>query len=132
MRLYEHLSADMRQTVGELVEDFKDESWPKRFLGLIGFLSEKLEERTAPDPSFVLQQWAGLVTAVLEHLPPDASIVECFALMSISFNDQWRAQALAQLDRDPLVLDRLLAAYPIWDDIVESLVDADRKRPLRK
>lgn len=132
MGLYEHLSADMRQAVDKLVEDFRDQPWPKRFLGLIGFLSEQLEERIDSDPSLVLQQWAGLVTAVLEQLPPDASIIECFALMSISFNDQWRAQALAQLDRDPMVLDRLLLAYPMWDDIVESLVDADRTRPLRK
>jgi len=56
MGLYEHLSAEMRQTVDKLVEDFKDEPWLKRFLGLIGFLSEQLEERTDPDPSLVLQQ----------------------------------------------------------------------------
>jgi hypothetical protein len=27
-----------------------------------------------------------------EHLPPNASVVERLALMSISFNDQWRAR----------------------------------------
>lgn len=57
--------------------------------------------------------------------------MECLALMSISFNDQWRAQALAQFDRAPTVFDRLISAYPAWNDVVESLVDADRKRALK-
>jgi hypothetical protein len=128
MTLYEHLSVETRHAVDDLVEDFRDKTWSTRFLALI----EKLNGRTDPDPSLLLQQWTGLVAAVLEYLPPDAAIAECFALMSISYNDQWRAQALAQIDRDPTVLDRLLAAYPMWDDIVERFVDADRKRPIRK
>lgn len=58
--------------------------------------------------------------------------MECVALMSISFDDQWRAQALTQIERDPAVLDRLSSAYPAWHDVVESLVDATRNRPLRR
>ncbi len=50
--------------------------------------------------------------------------------MSISFNDQLRTQVFAQLDRDPLLTDRLLEAYSMWGDIVESLIDADQKSPL--
>lgn len=104
MTLYEHMPDDIRCAVDEIVEAIGPESWPDRFLTLIGLLCEKLEARTDPDPSLLLQQWAGIVTGVLEHLPPDASVIECLALMSISFNDQWRAQALAQIDRDPAVL----------------------------
>lgn len=132
MTLYEHMPDDLRSAVAEIVEGIKPESWPDRFLTLFGLLCEKLEERTDPDPSLLLQQWAGIVTAVLEHLPPDTSVIECLALMSISYNDQWRAQALAQIDRDPTVLDRLNSAYPVWNEVVESLVDASRNRPIRR
>ena len=59
-----------------------------------------------------VQEWSGIVTATLEHLPPDTSIVECLALMSVSFNDEWRAQAIARMDRDPHVFDRLCLTYP--------------------
>ncbi len=127
MTLYEHMPDAMRRAVDEIVEAIEPEPWSNRFLTLC----EKLEARTDPDPALLLQQWTGIVTAVLEHLPRDSSVMECLALMSISFDDQWRAQALAQFDRDPTVFDRLISAYPAWNDVVESLVDADRKRPLK-
>lgn len=104
------MPADLRDAVDQIVEALAPESWPDRFLTLFGLLCEKLETRTDPDPSLLLQQWAGIVTGVLEHLPPDASVTECLALMSISFNDQWRAQAIAHIDRDPTALDRLNSA----------------------
>ena len=132
MTLYEHMPGDMRRAVDDIVEAIEPEPWPNRFLSLFGLLCERLEARADPDPSLLLQQWAGIVTAVLEHLPPDGSVIECLALMSVSFNDQWRAQALAQIDRDPTVLDRLISAYPAWEDVVESVADAHRKRPLKE
>lgn len=132
MTLYEHMPDQIREVVDEIVEAIRPEPWSSRFLTLFGLLCEKLETRADPDPAHLLQQWAGIVTAVLEHLPPDGSVMECLALMSISFNDEWRAQALAQFDRDPTVFDRLISAYPAWSDIVESLVDADRKHPLKR
>jgi hypothetical protein len=52
--------------------------------------------------------------------------------MSISLNDQWRAQAIARMDRDPFVFDELCSIYPDWTVIVDDLVEADRKRPLKK
>jgi len=52
--------------------------------------------------------------AVLEQLPPDSSVAECLALMSISFNDQWRAQAIARMGRDPQVF---WSIYPDWPAI---------------
>ena len=54
------------------------------------------------------------------------------ALMSISLNEQWRAQAIARMDRDPFVFDELCSIYPDWTAIVGDLVEADRKRPLKK
>lgn len=131
MTLYEHMPDNMRRAVDEIVEAIGPEPWSSRFLCLFGMLCEKLEARADPDPSLLLQQWVGIVTAVLEHFPPDVSVIECLALMSISYNNQWRAQALAQIDRDPTVLDRLISAYPAWNDVVASLVEADRKRPLK-
>ncbi|MEY9900723.1 hypothetical protein [Bradyrhizobium sp. USDA 329] len=71
------------------------------------------------------------MTAILEHLPPDSSVVECLGLMSISFNDQWRAQALGQIERDPTVLDRLVAVCPDWEDIVETVLEANQRRPIK-
>jgi len=131
MTLYEHLPADIRSMVDSLVAELKPYSWPARFLALIGLLGEKLEARTEPEPWHMIQQWAGLATAILEQLQPDSSVVECVGLMSISFNDQWRAQALGQIERDLTVLDRLLAICPDWDDIVESVLEANRRRPIR-
>jgi hypothetical protein len=52
--------------------------------------------------------------------------------MSISLNDEWRAQAIARMDRDPLVFDELCSIYPDWTAIVDDLGEADRKRPLKK
>lgn len=92
MTLYEHMPDAMRRTVDEIVEATEPEPWSNRFLTLFGLLCEKLEARADPDPSHRLQQWAGIVTAILEHLPPDSSVMEY---------------------------------------VVESLVDADRKRPLK-
>jgi hypothetical protein len=52
--------------------------------------------------------------------------------MSVSLNDEWRAQAIAQMDRDPHVFDQLCAMYPGWFDIVDGLGKAHRKRPINK
>jgi hypothetical protein len=49
----------------------------------------------------------------------------------ISFNDQWRAQALAQIERDPTVIDRLIRLYPAWEEIVVSVLTAVETRPIR-
>ena len=101
---------------------------------LYGLLCDKMEERVRTDaePWHLLQEWSGIVTAVLEQLPPDSSVAECLALMSISLNDQWRVQAIARMDRDPFVFDELCSIYPDWTAIVGDLVEADRKRPLKK
>ena len=131
MGLYEHLPADIRATVDALVVELKPQAWSTRFLALIGLLGEKLESRTEPEPWQLIQQWAGIVTATLEHLRPDSSIVECLGLMSISFNDQWRAQALGQIERDPRALDRLVAVCPAWEDIVGSVLEANQRRPIK-
>lgn len=128
--LYEHLPPDIRGAVDGIVEAIAPEDWPNRFLYLFGLLCEKLENRADPDPSPLLQQWAGIVTAVMERLPPDIAIIECQALMSISYNTQWRTQALAQLDRDPNTLDRILFKYPAWSDVVESIEAAAHARPI--
>jgi hypothetical protein len=52
--------------------------------------------------------------------------------MGISFNDEWRAQAIARMDRDPNVFDKLCAAYPDWSDLVGDLVEADKQRPVKR
>ena len=131
MTLYEHLPIDMRGTVDALVVGLREQPWPIRFLALIGLLGEKLEARTEPEPWNLIQQWTGLVTATLERLEPDGSVVECLGLMSISFNDQWRARARGQIERDPTVLDRLVAICPDWDDIVDSVSEANHRRPIK-
>ena len=122
----------IRQTVDEIVEVLSPAPWPHRFAALYILLCDKLEEGTRPEPLHLLQEWSGIVTAVLEQLPPDSSIVECLALMSVSFNDTWRAQAIARMDRDPNVFDDLCQRFPDWSDIVHGLVEADRKRPIRR
>ena len=107
MTLYEHMPEGMRQVVDDVVEVLRPEPWPHRFAALYVLLCDKLEEQTDADASHRLQEWSGIVTATLEKLPPDSSVVECLALMSVSFNDEWRAQAIARMDRDPNVFDRL-------------------------
>jgi len=131
MTLHEHLPVDIRGTVDALVAELRPQPWPSRFLALIGLLGEQLEARTDPEPWHPIQQWTGVVTATLEHLPPDSSVVECLGLMSISFNEQWRAQALGQIDRDPTVIDRLIAIYLDCDDIVDSVAEANQRRPIK-
>lgn len=131
MTLYEHLPIDMRETVDALVVELGEQPWPTRFFALIGLLGEKLEARIEPEPWNLIQQWTGVVTATLEHLETDSSVVECLGLMSISFNDEWRAQALGQIERDPTVLDRLVAICTDWDDIVDSVSEANRRRPIK-
>ncbi|SDG43684.1 hypothetical protein SAMN05216338_1001297 [Bradyrhizobium sp. Rc2d] len=131
MTLYEHLPADIREVVEAYVGDLRPLPWRTRFLLLIDLLQEKLETGAAAQHWRLLQQWTGIVTAILEHLRPDSSVVECLGLMSISFNDQWRAQALAQIERDPTVLDRLVAVCPDWEDIVNSVVEANQRRPIK-
>ena len=131
MTLYEHMPAAIRQVVDEIVEVLRSESWPDRFAMLSGLLFDKLEARSSSDPSHLLQEWSGIVTAVLEQLPPDSSVVECLALMSITFNDEWRAQALARMDRDLDVFHQLCTNYPDWPSIVEDLAEAHRKRPVK-
>jgi hypothetical protein len=130
--LYEHLPDGIRQVVDDIVEVLRPEPWSDRFAALYVLLCKKLEERDGSDPSHLLQEWSGIVTAVLEHLPPDSSVVECLALMSVSWNDQWRAQTIARMDRDPNVFDRLCLIYPDWDTIIDRLAEAHRKRPLNK
>jgi hypothetical protein len=133
MALYEHMPDAMRQVVDEIVEVLRPEPWPNRFAMLYGLLCDKMQERADDrDPYHLLQEWSGIVTAVLEQLPPDSSVIECLALMSISLNDQWRAQAIAQMDRDTRVFDELCSIYPDWDAIVDDLAEAHRKRPLKK
>jgi hypothetical protein len=90
MTLYEHLPDTIRKTVDEIVDVLRPEPWPDRFAMLYGLLCDKMEERVRTDPEqwHLLQEWSGIVTAVLEQLPPDSSVAECLALMSISFNDQ--------------------------------------------
>jgi hypothetical protein len=122
----------IRRVVDEIVEVLRPEPWPERFAALYGLLCDKVEEGTRGVPSHLLQEWSGIVTAVLEQLPPDSSAVECLTLMSISFNDEWRAQAIARMDREPHVFDQLCAIYPDWSDIVDDLAEAHRKRPVNK
>jgi hypothetical protein len=102
------------------------------FAALYALLCDKLHEGARSDPLHLLQEWSGIVTAVLEHLPPDSSVVECLALMGISFNDEWRAQAIARMDRDPNVFDQLCVMYPDWYNIVDGLGEAHLKRPIKK
>jgi hypothetical protein len=63
---------------------------------------------------------------------PIARLPNAWALMSISLNDQWRAHAIARMDRDPFVFDELCSIFPDWPAILDDLVEADRKRPLKK
>jgi hypothetical protein len=132
MTLYEHMPEGMRQVVDDIVEVLRPEPWPDRFGALYVLLCDKLEERMGSDSLHLLQEWSGIVTATLEHLPPDSSVVECLALMSVSFNDEWRAQAIARMDRDPNVFDRLCVIYPDWGSIVDGLAEAARRRPLNR
>lgn len=127
--LYQYLPEELQQAVDQHVKNMAGESWATRFLYLFGLLCERLENRSDPDPTVILRQWPGIVTAYLEKQPPDSDILECLALMSISYDDQWRAQALAKIDRDPSVLERLHAAYPSWFDVVESVVEAGQRFP---
>ncbi|WP_164940690.1 hypothetical protein [Bradyrhizobium zhanjiangense] len=131
MTLCEHLPADIREVVDAYVGDLRPQPWRIRFLLLIDLLQEKLESGPAAEHWRLLQQWTGIVTAILEQLPPDSSVVECLGLMSISFNDQWRAQALGQIERDPTVLDRLVAICPDWEDIVETVLETNQRRPIK-
>ncbi|MCP1850073.1 MULTISPECIES: hypothetical protein [unclassified Bradyrhizobium] len=129
--LYEHLPDDIREVVDAYVAELRPQPWPIRFRALVDLLQEKLDTSAATERWRLIQEWTGIVTATLEHLPPHSSVVECLGLMSISFNDQWRAQALGQIDRDPTVIDRLIAICPDWDDIVDSLAEAHQGRPIK-
>jgi hypothetical protein len=133
MTLYEHMPDDIRKAVDEIVQVLRPEPWPDRFAMLYGLLCDKMEERADDrDPYHLLQEWSGIVTAVLEQLPPDSSVAECLALMSVSFHDEWRAQAIARMDRDPHVFDPLCSIYPDWAAIVDDLAEAGRRRPIKK
>jgi hypothetical protein len=131
MGLYEHMPADIRETVDEIVDVLRTEPWPERFAALHWLLCDRVEESTR-EPLHLLQEWTGILTAVLERLGPDSEAVECLALMGISFNDEWRAQAIARMDRDPNVFDELCATYPDWNDLVGDLVEADKQRPVKR
>jgi hypothetical protein len=131
MTLYAHLPADIREVVDAYVVDLRPQPWRIRFLALIDLLEEKLETGAAAEHWRLLQQWTGIVTAILEHLSPDSLVVECLGLMSISFNDEWRAQALGQIERDPTVLDRLVTICPEWEDIVETVLETNQRRPIK-
>jgi hypothetical protein len=109
----------------------RPEAWPERFAALHWLLCDRVAESTR-EPLHLLQEWSGIVTAVLEQLGTEGEAVECLALMGISFNDEWRAQAIARMDRDPNVFDELCAAYPDWGDLVADLAEAGRQRPLRR
>jgi coenzyme F420-reducing hydrogenase beta subunit len=132
MTLYENMPSDVRQMVDDVVGEIRSEPWSNKFLVLIGLLGDRLEACPDADPAFLLLQWTGVVTATLEQLPLDKSVMECMALMSISFNDQWRAQAIDLLERDPTLADRMASTYPSWEDIVEDVAEAHRIHPLRK
>lgn len=112
MTLYEHMPEAIRRAADDIVEVLRPEPWQDRFGALYVLLCDKLEEGAHPEPLHLLQEWRGIVTAVLEQLGPDSSVVECLALMSISYNDTWRAQAIARMDRDPNVFDQLCANFP--------------------
>jgi hypothetical protein len=75
MTLYEHLPDTIREAVDEIVEVLHPEPWSHRFAMLFGLLCDKMEERADDrDPYHLLQEWSGVVTAVLEQLPPDGSV----------------------------------------------------------
>lgn len=88
-----------------------------------------MEARAEPKPWHLVQQWANVVTATLERLQSESSVIECLGLMSISFNEQWRAKALGQIERDPAVLDRLSPSVA-RDDNVDNVADANQRRPI--
>jgi hypothetical protein len=77
MSLYQYLHSDLRSVVDALVDELEPQPWPIRFLALFGLLSEKLEASAAKDQPRLIQQWAGLVTATLERLPPNSAVIEC-------------------------------------------------------
>jgi hypothetical protein len=39
---------------------------------------------------------------------------------------------IARMDRDPQVFDELWSFYPDWNAIVDDLVEAHRRRPIKK
>jgi len=116
---YDHMPPVIREVVDNLVEILRPEPWPDRFAILYYLLFGKLDGSIInSDPASVVEEWRGVVTAVLEHFPPDRSLVECLALMSISFNETWRAQAIAQMDQDPNIFQQLCSTYSNWESIV--------------
>ena len=131
MTLYEYLPTDIQETVDGFVEELETLPWSARLHFLIGVLVDNLEGRAAAEPWLLIQQWTGIVTAILEKLKVDSGVPECVALMSISLDDQWRAQALGQIERDPAVLDYLAVSYPAWGEIVDSVLEADQRHPIK-
>ena len=119
MTFYDHMPPVIREVVDNLVEILRPEPWPDRFAILYYLLFGKLDGSIInSDPASVVEEWRGVVTAVLEHLPPDRSLVECLALMSISFNETWRGQAIARMERDPDIFQHLCSTYSNWGSIV--------------
>jgi hypothetical protein len=119
MTFYDHMPPVTREVVDNLVEILRPELWPDRFAILYFLLYGKLDGAiTNTDPASVVDEWRGLVTAVLEHLSPDTSTVECLALMSISFNGTWRTQAVDQMKCNPNVFQQLCSTYSNWESIV--------------
>jgi hypothetical protein len=129
--LYQYLTGDIKEAVDQFVDDIEDEDWHARFLYLFAILCEQLKKHDNWEAqAIVIQQWTAIITAVMERLPPDPAAIQCQALMSVSKNKAWRALALAEIDRDPSILDRIYAAYPSWFDVVESIVRAQTEHPL--
>jgi hypothetical protein len=126
------LPEDLRQTTSAIAADLDDETWPVRFKALIGLLEAGLRERPGLDNARVFQQWAGIVSTVLELLTPDPTKIECLMLMSISYDDVWRAQAREGLEGSPQLAEIFLRANPRWLKIAEMLADAHRRYPLER
>mgnify|MGYP005816707441 CR=1 FL=1 len=130
--LYQYLAGDIKEAVDQFVDDIEQEDWHARFLYLFAILCEQLKKQdTWKAQAIVIQQWTAIITAVMERLEPDPAAIQCQALMSVCTNKEWRALALAEIDRDSSILDRIYAAYPSWPDVVESIERAQTEHPLR-
>jgi hypothetical protein len=130
LTFHQCLPEELQHTTSEIASDLNDKPWPIRFAALTGLLEAALRERPGLDNARVYQQWAGIVTTVLELLTPDLTKIECLMLMSISYDDEWRAQAREEFEHSPQVGEIFLRTNPRWLKIAEGLADAHRRYPL--